>query len=356
MNSDRRLVQGAAPQGATLAKVDIVVPCYNYARFLEQCVRSVLDQSHDDLRVLIIDDASSDDTKTVAQDLAQRDTRVNFIVHRENQGHIRTFNEGIAWASADYFLLLSADDLLMPCALERALSIMNKNPDVVLTHGDYAVWHSDGNTIEVSTEPSFEWRRQNLIEEMCRTGINFVATPTAIVRTGAQKAAGGYRLHLHHSGDMEMWLRLAALGAVVEIDAVQAIYRKHSGAMSNAYYGLAIAADYLQRKAAFESFFNEYGSIVADSERLREVSTRNLGEQGCQSAVRLLRRGHISSGLALLRWSMRMNPRMALRPPLAELLKMPGAEGRRWARQGLKRSLGRAGAPHDDGASKGFAG
>src|SRR5437870_3252196 len=100
-----------------MAKVDIVIPCYNYARYLEVCLRSVTNQSLQDLRVLIIDDASSDGSLLTARKLAQSDPRIEVAAHRENWGHIRTYNQGIEWASADYFLLLSADDLLAPGAL-----------------------------------------------------------------------------------------------------------------------------------------------------------------------------------------------------------------------------------------------
>jgi len=123
-----------------MAKVDIVVPCYNYGRFLETCVGSVLDQSIRDLRVLIIDDASTDDSLSVAKRLAETDPRISIIAHAQNKGHISTYNEGIAWASADYLLLLSADDLLVAGALDRAIAVMDANPDIVLTHGDCTVW------------------------------------------------------------------------------------------------------------------------------------------------------------------------------------------------------------------------
>ena len=80
-----------------MAKADVVVPCYNYGRFLEACVESILRQSITDIRVLIIDDASSDDSLLVAKQLAQRDSRVTVVSHSQNKGHIETYNEGIAW-------------------------------------------------------------------------------------------------------------------------------------------------------------------------------------------------------------------------------------------------------------------
>src|SRR5664279_4812688 len=101
-----------------MAKIDVVIPCYNYGRFLEECVRSVLDQPIKDVRVLIIDDASSDNSLSVAEMLSKADPRVSVIAHAANRGHILIYNEGlIDWASAEYSLLLSADDLLTEGAL-----------------------------------------------------------------------------------------------------------------------------------------------------------------------------------------------------------------------------------------------
>jgi cellulose synthase/poly-beta-1,6-N-acetylglucosamine synthase-like glycosyltransferase len=98
-----------------MSAVDLVVPCYNYARFLSRCISSILSQADVDVRVLIIDDTSSDDTPEVGLRLAAMDSRVKFRRHEQNRGHIATYNEGLLeWATAKYSMLISADDLLAP--------------------------------------------------------------------------------------------------------------------------------------------------------------------------------------------------------------------------------------------------
>jgi glycosyltransferase involved in cell wall biosynthesis len=313
-----------------MAKVDIVVPCYNYGRFLEACVGSVLKQSVADLRVLIIDDASSDDSLSVARKLARDDCRVTVVAHQQNKGHISTYNEGIAWASADYFLLLSADDLLVDGALERAVEVMEKNPNIVLTHGECVSWHDDSPIPAIEPKQNYTWTSQDLLKEMCTTATNFVPTPTAIARTNTQKAIGGYRESLPHSGDMEMWLRFAASGSVARINAVQAIYRRHSAAMSNAYFA-EIVADYRQIQVAFESFFDEYGDRLDTSRDLKGVARRALAERVFRRGIGLLRRGRLDDGLRLLREAMAMDRRLRYFPPLWQLLRIPGEAGRQWA-------------------------
>jgi glycosyltransferase involved in cell wall biosynthesis len=302
-----------------MAKVDVLVPCYNYARFLESCVRSVLDQSVRDLRVLIIDDASSDDSISVSRKLAEMDPRVTFISHSENWGHINTYNQGIEWASADYFLLLSADDLLAPGALMRAIEVMEANSDIVLTHGKSIDWRDDTPIPTIIAAQNYGWTRQDLIREMCLAGSNLINTPTAIGRTRIQKLVGGYRPDLPHSGDMEMWLRFAAHGGVARIDAVQAIYRRHSSNMSNQYYE-EDWSDYPLRKAAFHSFFREYADFP-ESPSLRLLADHTLAEHAFWSGISRLRRGRIHSGLNLLRFSMDLNPRLRFGPTLSSILR-----------------------------------
>jgi len=87
-----------------MSSVSVVIPCYKYGHFLEDAVGSVLDdQEGVDVRVLIIDDASPDDSAEVARKIAARDPRVEVIVHTTNKGHIATYNEGLLdWADGDY--------------------------------------------------------------------------------------------------------------------------------------------------------------------------------------------------------------------------------------------------------------
>ena len=111
--------------------VDVVVPCYNYAKYLEICVRSILDQPDVAVRVLIIDDCSTDESEVVGRRLAADDSRVHYRRHDRNIGHIATYNEGLlGWATADYCLLISADDLLTPGALSRAVRVLDEYPSV----------------------------------------------------------------------------------------------------------------------------------------------------------------------------------------------------------------------------------
>jgi glycosyltransferase involved in cell wall biosynthesis len=161
-----------------MAILDVLVPCYRYGRFLPGCITSILSQSLSDVRVLIIDDASPDDSAAVAQQLAKQDRRIEIIAHQTNYGHIATYNEGIEWASSPYFLLLSADDLLAPGALKRAVCLMEARADVVLTYGA-CIKLEPGQPVPFLTDGPGEvhWR--------VRSGCDFVRKNCASIRNSS---------------------------------------------------------------------------------------------------------------------------------------------------------------------------
>ena len=124
-----------------MSSVSVVIPCYKYGHFLEEAVSSVLDdQEGVDVRVLIIDDASPDDSADAAAKIAARDPRVEVLVHSTNKGNIATYNEGLLeWAQGDYTALVSADDRLTPGALRRARDLLDAHPEVGFVYGT-ALW------------------------------------------------------------------------------------------------------------------------------------------------------------------------------------------------------------------------
>jgi GT2 family glycosyltransferase len=307
-----------------MAKVDVVVPCYNYGRFLRQAVASVLAQGIDP-RVLIIDNASTDDSLAVARALASEDSRVEVIAHPVNRGATFSYNEGIDWASSDYFLILDADDMLAPGALARATAVLDAHPEISLTHGIEARLEADGSITSIEGRLSGPaWvatSGREFIGKLCRTPVNSIGANTTIRRTSAQKQIGYYRASLRYTDDLEMWLRLATVGDVANIRKVQAIRRYHGSRMSVHYQEVQVR-DFLEREAAFESFFTNEGKPVAGAAQLLAQARRGLGEHAYWSALSHFCRGHRNTGLQLLRLSHQRRPRACLLPPLRWLTRM----------------------------------
>lgn len=242
-----------------MSRVDVFVPCYNYAAYLRECVESILSQSAVDVRVLVIDDASSDESAKVAEQLVAEDERVEVHRHDVNRGHIATFNEGIDWAVAEYVMLLSADDYLLPGALGRAVSLLDRHAGVGFAFGGVIEVDESGPTATITPfAEQLAGRSETVLSgeafvrlSGCR---NIVPTPTVVVRTDLQKRVGGYRSELPHSGDMEMWLRLSVFGDAGVIAAPMAVKRSHASNMSLAYTGRNKLRDIQQRRAAIACY------------------------------------------------------------------------------------------------------
>ncbi len=310
-----------------MSTVSVVVPCYKYGHYLRDCVRSVLDQQGVDVRVLVIDDASPDDTARVARSLVSTDGRVQFRRHEENSGHIRTYNEGLGWIDGDYSLLLSADDVLIPGALARAAEVLDTHPEVGFTYGKVVYFEGDDPPGRGRPHPAEAgWHLlagAEFLRRVCESGHNPVPTPTVVVRTDLQKRLGGYRHQLPHSGDLEMWLRFAAHSCVGVLDADQAYQRKHARNMNLAYRGLE---DLRQRRDAFETLFREHRDRIPDCDRLRAATIRKVAEDAFWEACSGFERGEVASSRELLDFGLGLDPTLALRPE--------------WSRMRWKRRLG----------------
>jgi glycosyltransferase involved in cell wall biosynthesis len=309
-----------------MSRVDVIVPCYNYGRFLRACVESVLRQDGVDVRVLIIDDCSTDDSEAVGRQLAA------------NKGHHPTYNEGIDWLSGEYCLLLSADDMLAPGALARAAAVMDARPEVGLTHGMCVRTSRPGSgTIDLVVTPQVTAQSgPDFVRQRCETGRNLVETPTAVGRTAVQKAVGHYRPALPHTGDMEMWMRYAANGPVAFIHAHQAYYRLHGHNMSTGYVGLR---DLQQVKLAFDLFFEAHGNTLPDLAQFRRTAYRKIAEEAFGEAYEAFARGDRQLSRTFARLAHQVDPRTRFAPKWGLLRAKRLLGNRLW---GLLRSLKRA--------------
>jgi hypothetical protein len=256
---------------------------------LYQAAQSALTQSGVDVRLLIIDDQSSDNTPEVCQQLAMEDARVDYIRHKVNKGHIATYNEGIGLATADYFVLLSADDLLTPGSLARAAALMDNNPSVGLAYGYVIPWRGGALPPARSDDKGWTiWKGRDWIERMCRTGRNFIVNPEAVLRTSVQHEVGGYKPSLPHSGDMELWIRAAAVSDVGHVNgAEQAYYRIHDTSMQRTVHA-GFLFDLKARREAFRAAFESHAGALPDASSLLATSERALAMTAVRHACRTL--------------------------------------------------------------------
>lgn len=276
-----------------MTSVSVVIPCYNYGRYLPECVASVLRNQPDvDVRVLIIDDASTDDSAQVAKQIAADDDRVEVRVHGENAGHLATYNEGLLdWADGDYSVLISADDQLTPGALSRACALLDAHPAAGFCYG-HPVRFSDASALPPArtrvrgwtTWPGHWW-----LVRRFRVAQGCITSPEVVMRTALLQRLGGFDLRLPHTGDLELWMRLAAHADVGYVRGVdQAYYRIHSANMSKAQ---DLFRDLVHRKMAYDVTLERCADVLPDAESLSATVHRKLAWQALWYSARAYDRG-----------------------------------------------------------------
>src|SRR5450756_425899 len=277
-----------------MSSVSVVIPCYNYGHFLKDAVDSAL-TGHDgvDVHVLIIDDASTDDSAQDAKQIAAENERADLIVHPVTKGNLATYNEGLLdWASGDYTVLLSADDRLVPGAITRGSALLDANPTVGFVYGR-PLHFQEGSPLPVPRTEGHGWSVWSgnwWIERRFKAGVNCITSPEVMVRTSLQHKVGGYDPRLGHSGDLEMWLRLAAhadVGYLRDID--QTYYRVHSTNMTKSRPPVV---DLQQRRLAFEVMLETCADRVPNAALLSEIVHRRLSWEALWIAARAYDRGH----------------------------------------------------------------
>ncbi len=280
--------------------VSVVIPCHNYARFLPQAVDSVLSQAAVEVDVVIVDDASTDDSIETARRLAAADGRVAVLANARNLGPVETFNRGLAQARGEFVVRLDADDLVTPGALQRAVAVLQAHPSVGLVYGHPI--HFAGTALprpRTDVGGWLLWSGMDWLEARCRDGANVITSPEVLMRRSVLDVVGGQK-PLAHTHDMEMWLRIAAFSDVAYIvGADQAWHREHPTSLSRA------AADPLvilaEIRMAFDTLFDGLGPLSDDQSARRRDARRAVARAAVSTLLNDVDRGAASADHAAMR-------------------------------------------------------
>ena len=139
-------------QVALSPKISVVMPAYNAAEYLDEAIRSILNQTFRDFEFIIINDGSTDDSISILDKQQKLDSRIR-VYHQENQGMIAALNRGCRLARGKYIARMDADDISLPGRLEKQLKYMERHPQIgILGTWIYSI---DKNGFEKSSLASF---------------------------------------------------------------------------------------------------------------------------------------------------------------------------------------------------------
>lgn len=207
--------------------VSVVIPAYNYARFLPSAVESCLKQEYANFEIVVVDDGSKDNTREV---MAGYGAPVRYV-YQDNAGLSAARNTGIREAKHDFVAFLDADDLLLPTHLSDSMAAFAKlPPDYALVACDDVLVDVDGRPLPFTVHVPVLPREVTLKDILMRTRFS----PTgAVARKEVFALCGGFDTALRSTEDRDMWIRIAARRRIWHQGRVLVEIRKHGNNMSN---------------------------------------------------------------------------------------------------------------------------
>lgn len=192
-------------------KVSVVVPCYELSEMLSEALDSVKAQTIEDWECVIVDDASPDDTATVARQYRKEDKRFKLVSNPKNLHVSGAVNAGIAKAKGRYILRLDADDRLPARALERLSEALDQDRDLHIAYGNVEFIEPDGSRWHSGWPPAFRPEWQLLRRTKDDRPANLIPT-AAMFRREVWELAGGLRRRYRNGEDADFWTRATSYG------------------------------------------------------------------------------------------------------------------------------------------------
>lgn len=229
-------------------RVSVIIPCFNNGPWLERSVGSVLTQTQVAHEIIVVDDASTDDTPQILETLAHRaGERLIVLRQPENHGPAAARNLGIARATGGLVAFLDGDDAWLPTMIERQLAEFRELPELGLCFSSLTDCDADLKPVK-PPRPYRRRRAERVFDELYLTAF-VMPTSTVFVRRWIIPEVGGFSETLHKAEDYECWLRIAMRYPVSCLGEPLALRRHHDRALTSA---TKAAASIRQEREAFE--------------------------------------------------------------------------------------------------------
>ena len=228
-----------------MVEVSIIIPLYNSEDYLKETMDSVLKQTFADWECLIVDDGSTDNSKTIALDFCRHDSRFKYF-SQENSGPSSARNYGIGLAKGNYLLFLDADDILLPGMIKTVLSV-SMDADQNLIHYTGAWLGKDSNIYD--TKPFLKSMNigQNIsFDDMYEQfGLTFSFIPACVLFPRKSLEGISWNEKLKHSEDWDLYLNISSRNYFFQfIPENLVIYRNSDNSLSK-NFSKTFEANYL---------------------------------------------------------------------------------------------------------------
>lgn len=191
----------------SLPRVTVICLCYNQERFVKESIRSVLNQTYPDIELIIVDDASTDNSVEVIKESVAEHPQIQFLPLPENSGNCKAFNHALSVAKGEYIIDLAADDVLLPDRVEKGVMALTEagdsfginftDADWIAEDGSHLYRHSDRFPHDTIPEG-------NIYKDLI--GRFFICSSTMMFKRKVIDSLGGYDEDLAYE-DFDFWIR-----------------------------------------------------------------------------------------------------------------------------------------------------
>lgn len=213
--------------------VSVICLCYNHATYVKEALQSVIDQTYPSVELIVVDDASTDNSAEVIKDFFKSGSQAKFIQLKNNIGNCAAFNKGLEVSTGEYIIDLAADDVLLPNRIEEGVKVFqNADKKLGVQFSDAQLIDSKGNAVGFhsdkyphNTIPQGDVY-QDIIERF------FILSPTMLIKREVLELLNGYDEQLAYE-DFDFWVRSSRHYAYMYIPRPLMKRRLLSNSMNN---------------------------------------------------------------------------------------------------------------------------
>lgn len=200
-----------------------MTPSYNQAKYIEQTLRSVLEQDYPRIEYLVVDGMSKDGSVEIIKKYADK---LTWWVSEKDAGQGAAINKGLVRSKGDIIAWLNSDDYYLPGTISNIVKVFEDNPDVVMVYGDMLAVDEHGRTIN-----TLKYKQLTLQDLLC---FQIIGQPSVFFRREVYERTGGLDTTFHFLLDHHLWIRIALHGKILQVSQIWSAARYHAEAKNRA--------------------------------------------------------------------------------------------------------------------------
>jgi glycosyltransferase involved in cell wall biosynthesis len=252
-----------------MAKVSVIIPTYNRAKFIQSAINSVLNQTFQDYEIIIVDDGSIDNTESIVKRFSCEN--IKYIRHNGNKGEAESRNTGVKNSKTELIAFLDDDDEWLPEKLQAQIELMNQfGKQVGCIYTGFIEIDTDNGSILGKSVPQ---KRGDIYDDLLIE--NCVYTPsTVLVRSECFKNVGLFDTNIKFGTDYDMWIRISREYQFECIRDPLVKYNVHQSRLSG---------DYEKFIEGQETILRKYGEILSKHKKAKSRHLFELGLAYCET-------------------------------------------------------------------------